>query len=702
MAINIKFPIRYKILAVLSAVVIAAVAVYLYLASRLFYEDKTLLVYELNQNNVRTLASDLEGHLKRVVDKLKLVAVLAPPAGKEVPAEFAAAFAEDDELVRVAILEKTPNAVEPAQTFSKIWPSYLSTYQKDSTYLEQLRRSVPIPFDNISKHGIWVRNATTAEENSPPLFTLAVALESAGAESPTRRVIYADVRLDRILSAFVPGGIAQAYALDSERSILADSEQSRIRSGATLTDDPLVNAALISKVRSEVRRFDERGKSFLGSYYQVGLADVIVASKVETGQAFAAAERLVRKSLIYALVVITAAFLVALFFSHSLTVPIHKMLEATQRVAKGDFNRLIHISSHDELATLARSFNTMTVDLKTSRAQIEEYSHDLERKVQDRTAKLEEQNVAIREAQEALVRTTRLASVGEIAGRAAHEVLNPLTNLTMRLEKMAAVSIKADHEDTNLFKEIVDGWQEDFESGGKARLLETLSSPSRTVPGKTLLDEDLSNLRSIVSDISKRLDERKSDIDFLLREASRINKIVNGMRSLTRVSGNRRPINVREILEEAMSTMKDVLGKHRITTELRHWHEDLSISADHDELIQVFSNMLRNSMQAIDQARKAGTKVGEPAKVWISTEHHNHRVLIRVCDNGPGIRAEDFQNVFAASFTTKTAEEGTGLGLSISRRFIRAFDGEIIVERSVPGVATVFLIDLPELKGQNA
>ena len=100
------------------------------------------------------------------------------------------------------------------------------------------------------------------------------------------------------------------------------------------------------------------------------------------------------------------------------------------------FHEPVRVNSRDEMALLATSFNKMTVDLRSSRAEIEEYSRTLEKKVADRTAKLEAQNVAIRETQEALVRTTRLASVGEVAGRAAHEVLNPLTNIMARLEKI--------------------------------------------------------------------------------------------------------------------------------------------------------------------------------------------------------------------------------------------------------------------------
>lgn len=708
MAINVKFPIRYKILAVLSAVVVAAVAFYLYLAAKLFYEDKTLLVYELNQTNVRTLSLDVRTVILRNLDKLKLVASLLATSEGGQSDTLSAVFAGEDELLKVAVLESKVLGEPPTRTFVQTWPKYLEAYKKDSAYLERIREVVPIPFEKVIAKGVWVRNVTLQEENSPPIMTIATAIESEEGSDAPKRVIYADVRLDRMLEAFVPGGIAQIYAVDSDGRVLAHSDHELVVGADDLNADTLVRTALASTLRSEVKRFDEGEKSFLGSYYQTGLAGIVVASKVDTEAAFQAAERLIRKSIIYAALIITAAFLIALFFSHSLTQPIQRLLEATQRVAHGDFERLVNVSSHDELATLAASFNSMTVDLKSSRAQIEEYSRTLEKKVEERTHQLEEQNVAIKEAQEALVRTTRLASVGEVAGRAAHEVLNPLTNVTARLERMQHNSLKADNSDLKLLGEIIMAWHKDLTEKGRDGLFEALSAPSQAIPGKTLLEEDLQNLAAIGGDMTQRAMERQADIDFLLKEAARINKIVNGMRQLTRVSGNRGPINIHKLLDETLATMADVLKKRKIETDTFYTVDDPVVLADHDELLQVFSNLIRNSMQAIEDSQRSGGAVGSPPKVWFETEivtgqsNEKPRVLIRVCDNGPGIAEENFQQVFEASFTTKSVEEGTGLGLSIARRFIRAFDGEIVVEKSTPGVQTAFLIELPLLsEGKN-
>lgn len=669
-----RISIRSKILLVLSAVVIAAVALYLYLASRIFYEDKTLLIYELNQTNVRTLGADTESNLKRLIEKLRWVAVS--------PQILASISEKDEDFVRIGKYRKNPDG--------SVSHEVLGTWFTDAAYLDSLRQKVPVPFAEVAEKKTWVRNATPAPQNgedNPPLMTIATLVErSDGGDE----VYYGDVKLDPILQAFSHGGVAKAYLVDSDGfNLVARSED--------LSKDPLVRTALSSKIRSEVKRVEENGQAYLGAFFRTSISGVTVVSKIELEEAFAAARVLVRKSVLYASIVVTAAFLVALFFSHSLTAPILRMVEATRRIAQGDFNLLVPISSRDELAMLAVSFNSMTEGLKTSRHQIEEYSRDLEKKVAERTVKLEAQNVAIKEAQEALVRTTRLASVGEIAGRAAHEVLNPLTSITSRLEKMRNQNSAQEKSDLDLLRQITDAWLKDFREKGEKGLLEALLAPSTALPGKTLLEEDLMNLVAIAKDSKGRTEQKNGDVEFLLKESARINKIVNGMRQLSRLSASRRAIDVREFLTEALATMADLLGKHGIKTETQLADRSPQIVADHDELLQVMSNLIRNSMQAIDEMRARGTSPEGGPRVWLKMQTANGRVEIRICDNGPGIPAENSERIFEPTFTTKSSEEGTGLGLSICRRFIRALDGEITLEKSIPGVETVFLIDLPEM-----
>src|SRR5579885_1667592 len=100
-----RISIRSKILLVLSAVVVSAVALYLYLASKIFYEDKTLLIYELNQTNVKTLGSDVETQLKSIIDNLRIWGLHGDPG-----------FDPGDDIVDIELVEKSPSGEISSQT----------------------------------------------------------------------------------------------------------------------------------------------------------------------------------------------------------------------------------------------------------------------------------------------------------------------------------------------------------------------------------------------------------------------------------------------------------------------------------------------------------------------------------------------------------------------------------------------------------
>jgi len=112
--------------------------------------------------------------------------------------------------------------------------------------------------------------------------------------------------------------------------------------------------------------------------------------------------------------------LVILYFATSrITNPLQKMVVATQEIAKGDLSHKVEVNSKDEIGYLADSFNQMTADLKTANQKLIEWGKTLEKKVEERTKKL-------REMQEHLIQSEKLASLGKLAAGIAHEINNPL------------------------------------------------------------------------------------------------------------------------------------------------------------------------------------------------------------------------------------------------------------------------------------
>jgi signal transduction histidine kinase len=361
-------------------------------------------------------------------------------------------------------------------------------------------------------------------------------------------------------------------------------------------------------------------------------------------------------------------------------------------VSQGDLTTQILIGTRDETAVLAGSFNKMISDLKTSRDQLEEINRDLDQKVKDRTRQLEEQNHAVKEAQEALLRTTRLASAGEIAGRAAHEVLNPLTSLLTRVGIMER-KIKAEmRPQLQILTDISSAWKKDYQEGGFDKLVATWKQPSQVHPEWSLWQEDIENVEGLQTGFDSQFSALHVDTQFLIKEGARINKIINGMRKLSNIRSDKRNHSAHEILKDCCHIMADLFQQrnYQIVQEF-HADRDL-ICVDRDEVVQAITNMMRNSLQSMHEAE---IQKGLRGTLRLVTAIVDGQIQIYIEDTGIGISTENQARLFESQFTTKSPEEGTGLGLGISRRFIRGCGGDIDFVSSSPFEKTVFRIRVP-------
>ncbi|MFO7940221.1 MAG: ATP-binding protein [Bacteroidales bacterium] len=211
------------------------------------------------------------------------------------------------------------------------------------------------------------------------------------------------------------------------------------------------------------------------------------------------------------------------------------------------------------------------------------------------------------------------------------------------------------------------------------------------------LKRDIQELKAKRVIYSSEIDELFQEIDELLEGmeegAERTAGIVGGLREF---SGNDEGgVHAVQLYNAWESSMKILHHKYAGKIEMvNQLPEDLQVVGIPGKLNQVFLNLLNNAIQAIEE-RSEKEKSDFRGTIVIEGENHQDEVVVRLSDNGMGIKNSDIAHVFEPFFTTKEVGRGTGLGLSICYSIINQHKGRLEVT-SQRGEGTCFTLFLPK------
>jgi signal transduction histidine kinase len=278
--------------------------------------------------------------------------------------------------------------------------------------------------------------------------------------------------------------------------------------------------------------------------------------------------------------------------------------------------------------------------------------------VQARTTQLAKSLDDLRAAQDRLVQTEKLTSLGQLTAGIAHEIKNPLNFVN----NFAAVSVE-------LMDEVNDA----------------LAPVVLPVDVRGEFDE----LRGLLKD----------NLNKIVQHGKRADSIVKNMLLHSRgVGGEHRPTDINGLVEESLN-----LAYHGARAEKPQFNAILARDFDPEagiavvfpqEITRVLLNLMSNGFYAVAK-RSSESQVGFEPTLSASTRDCGDHVEIRIRDNGVGIAPEVKEKMFNPFFTTKPTGEGTGLGLSMSHDIIVKQHGGRIDVETEPGEFTEFTIRLP-------
>jgi signal transduction histidine kinase len=284
--------------------------------------------------------------------------------------------------------------------------------------------------------------------------------------------------------------------------------------------------------------------------------------------------------------------------------------------------------------------------------------------VQARTKELSLSLEDLRTAQDRLVQTEKLASLGQLTAGIAHEIKNPL-NFVNNFSALSG--------------ELIDE-------------LNDLLKPAA-------LDD---KMREEIDELTHML---KGNLEKVVQHGKRADSIVKNMLLHSREgSGEHRPADINAIVEESLN-----LAYHGARAEKSGFN--ITLQRDFDpaagmidlypqEITRVFLNLISNGFYAAAKRKEADVEGFEPM-LSATTKSLGNQVEIRIRDNGTGIPLEVKEKMFNPFFTTKPAGEGTGLGLSMSHDIVVKQHGGKIDVDTTPGAFTEFIITLPRTAAQS-
>jgi signal transduction histidine kinase len=469
------------------------------------------------------------------------------------------------------------------------------------------------------------------------------------------RLLVAEIGLQR-LSDFVRKVAStpdmRLMVVDGRGQLVAHPDPALVRQQMNIGNLEILARSRTSGNVTATAEFEFEGQRVLGTTYPIMGTDWVVLVTESLVNVYQPVREMLYGLAVAAIVSTILAISVGLLMAMGFSGRVERLSSLAQELAAGRFPKRWPESDIAETERLIGSMRKMADAVRQREGELRDLNADLETRVQLRTEDLERANAelsaamnTLEQAQGELVRSEKMAALGNLVAGIAHELNTPIGNSLMVASTL--------EERTS-----------EFESNMEQGLT------------RSALNRQLATSREAAASLVRNL-QRAAELISSFKQVA-----------VDQTTSARRSFQLGEVVKEILLTLSPALRKSlcRIETSVP---ADIRLDSYPGPLGQVLTNLINNAVLHAFDGRAAGLIRIEAHRV----DEGNVQVILS--DDGNGIDPENLARIFDPFFTTRMGRGGTGLGLSICHNIVEHVLGGRINVASTPEQGTVFSMILP-------
>ncbi len=346
--------IRFKLISIISFIIIVSLAGMIYLASYFFKKDNRVRVQESNFQIAEVIALKMESE----IDKYQLISTLIMNKGKGPSAgQESLVAAGDKDVIFIGIVTRAVKGGRFGFARSHFNRSLMDKYLISEKNIAAANVAYEASFPISFAGEFQIHNPSPHLEHDSIALIFPFEIERNGS---VKSIIISYIRLDNLKKTFNMPGITRSFMTNFKGDVIVHPDGTLVRNGSNVASIPICSMMMKSKIDNGQTRFrDENNVDYLGSFKKIEKGGFAVIASAREDEAYRAVYKIQERNMIITGMVLIVAILIIFFFGKTITSPIIRLVGATKKIIDGQYSIDIRPSSRDEIGQLTSTFIEM-------------------------------------------------------------------------------------------------------------------------------------------------------------------------------------------------------------------------------------------------------------------------------------------------------------------------------------------------------